>query len=81
MKISKLSCKEVMQHICENLGEEKDSEKCQEIEAHIKKCDCCGKYHTSISKTIDLYKLCKEELSPEGHSRLMECLGLSEFDF
>ena len=37
----KVTCKVVMDHICENLGEDLDSEKCIAIKNHLDECEDC----------------------------------------
>ena len=78
MKEDKASCKEVMYHICDNLGEELNSPKCEAIKEHLEKCDNCKKYYNSIELTIDLYKKYDIQISDEVHDRLMDHLGLKE---
>ncbi len=80
MKINQVSCKEVMHHICDNLGEELDSPKCRAIKEHLENCDNCQKYFSSVDKTIKFYKLYNVEISPDEHRRLLDKLGLSEED-
>lgn len=78
MKEHKVSCKEVMNHICDSLGEELDSPKCVAIKEHLEHCDSCQKYYNSIELTIDLYKKYNINVSDEVHNRLMDKLGLNE---
>ena len=78
MKIEKMKCKDVISHICENLGEEKNSDKCIELKKHLEECPCCQNYYNTVGKTIELYKCCGDELSEDAHKRLMEKLGLTE---
>lgn len=78
MKEDKVGCKEVMHHICDNLGEELDSPKCVAIKEHLEKCDNCQKYYDSIELTIDLYKKYDVQISDDVHDRLMDHLGLKE---
>ena len=78
MKEDKVGCKEVMHHICDNLGEELDSPKCVAIKEHLEKCDNCQKYYDSIELTIDLYKKYDAQISDDVHDRLMNHLGLKE---
>ncbi len=47
MKEDKINCKDVMHHICDNLGEELDSPKCVEIKKHLESCDNCQRYYDS----------------------------------
>lgn len=78
MKEDKVSCKEVMNHICDSLGEELNSPKCVAIKEHLEHCDSCQKYYHSIELTIDLYKKYNINVSDEVHNRLMDSLGLNE---
>jgi len=72
------SCKDVMEHICDNLGEELNSPKCIEIKSHLEKCDNCQHYFNSVETTIQFYKKYNVELSNDAHNRLIEFLGLKE---
>ena len=56
MNEHKPTCKEVMSHICDNLGEELDSPKCIEIKAHLETCENCRHYFKSVETTIQFYK-------------------------
>ena len=40
----KVSCKEVMSHICESLGEDFNSPKCVAIKEHLTGCPDCTNY-------------------------------------
>jgi hypothetical protein len=80
MKQINVSCKEVMSHICDNLGEDMDSPRCRAIKEHLENCDGCQNYFSSVNGTIDLYKEYNAELSKDSHTKLLDCLGLSEFD-
>lgn len=51
-----IECKSVLQHICENLDADLNSQKCREIKAHINKCKNCTAYLDSLKKTIFLYR-------------------------
>jgi len=78
MTENKPECKDVMAHICDNLGEELNSEKCFLIKTHLEDCDNCQHYFNSIETTIEFYKKYNVNLSEEGHERLIEFLGLKE---
>lgn len=73
-----ISCKEVMSHICESLGEDFNSPKCLAIKEHLAECPDCTNYFRSVGKTIEFYKNYDCELSPDTHKRLMDFLGLGE---
>lgn len=72
------TCKDVMSHICDNLGDELDSQKCISIKAHLEKCENCKHYFNSVETTIEFYKKYNVAISDDAHKRLMECLGLNE---
>ena len=78
MKVEKITCKDVMSHICESLGEDLDSPKCIEIKSHLNECPDCSNYFKSVEKTIDFYKKYNVELPPEAHNKLIDFLGLNE---
>lgn len=78
MSDNKVSCKDVMTHICDNLGEELNSPKCVEIKNHIENCDNCKHYFNSVETTIQFYKKYNVNVSEDAHNRLVEVLGLKE---
>lgn len=78
MQEHKTTCKDVMNHICDSLGEDLDSSKCIEIKKHLEECDGCQKYFNSVEDTIKFYKLYNVEISNDAHNRLLDCLGLRE---
>ncbi len=78
MSKNKPTCKEVMTHICDNLGEELNSPKCVSIKAHLEKCENCKRYFDSVETTIQFYRKYNVAVSEEAHNRLVEFLGLKE---
>ncbi len=74
----KPTCKEVMVHICDNLGEELNSAKCVSIKAHMENCDNCKHYFNSVEATIEFYRKYNVELPEEAHNRLLDILGIKE---
>ena len=72
----KVTCKVVMDHICENLGEELNSEKCNAIKNHLDECDDCKNYFNSVEQTIEFYRKYNINLPGEAHERLLNVLGL-----
>lgn len=72
------TCKDVMAHICDNLGEELNSSRCISIKAHLEECENCKHYFKSVETTIDFYKKYNVTISEEAHRRLIDCLGLKE---
>lgn len=80
MSDNKVSCKDVMEHICDSLGEELDSSKCVAIREHLEGCDNCTTYMKSVDTTIKFYKNYNAELSEESHNNLFDMLGLNKKD-
>lgn len=74
----KVDCKLVMNHICENLGEDLNSEKCIEIKNHLDKCPECKNYFSSIEQTIEFYRKYNINLPEDAHQRLLDVLGLNK---
>lgn len=74
----KTTCKKVMNHICDHLGEDLDSPKCVAIKEHLEECENCQKYFSSVENTIKFYKLYDVKISDDAHTRLMNALGLKD---
>ncbi len=74
----KITCQDVMQHICENLGSELNTEKCREIKQHLDNCPECQNYFKSVEITIDCYRRYNVELPDDAHKRLLDFLGLRD---
>ena len=77
-KQAKATCKEVMEHICDNLGEELDSPKCIQIKDHLDNCENCQSYFSSVEKTIQLYRKYEVTIDKNTHTRLIDFPGLDE---
>jgi len=75
---SNVTCKEVMKHVCESLGEDLNSEQCRNIKLHLEECPGCQNYFKTVEKTIDFYRDYNISISDEAHKRLMAKLGLPE---
>ncbi len=78
MNEHKPSCKEVMHHICDNLGEDINSPKCIAIREHLENCPNCQKYFHSIDATISFYKNYNVKVEQGTHNKLFDMLGLTE---
>ncbi|MGE5351674.1 MAG: zf-HC2 domain-containing protein [Acidobacteriota bacterium] len=78
MENNKVTCKEVMNHICDNLGEELNSPRCLEIKEHLENCGSCRSYFNSVETTISFYKKYNVNISDDAHKRLLSFLGLKE---
>lgn len=73
-------CKDVMQHICESLGEDLNSDKCVAIKHHLENCPNCKSYFDSVKITINLYKNYNVEIPKQAHDKLMNLLNLNDCD-
>ena len=78
MKKEEISCKEVMKHVCQSLGEDLDDEKCRDIKKHLDICPNCREYFKSVEITIECYRKYNVEVPEEAHDRLMKMLGLDD---
>ncbi|MDP2304073.1 MAG: hypothetical protein Q8N03_16805 [Ignavibacteria bacterium] len=76
MKKEKVTCRDVMEHVCESLGEDLESPKCRAIKSHLESCSVCQNYFHSVEHTIDFYKLYNVDLPDDAHNRLMKILNL-----
>lgn len=76
----KPTCKDVMNHICDNLGEDLDSPKCTAIKNHMENCGKCQKYYKSINITIQSYKTYEVKITDDIHKNLMDFLNLDDCD-
>ncbi len=74
------NCKDVMQHICESLGEDLESDKCAAIKYHLDNCTDCQKYFNTVGLTINYYKKYNVQITDDIHKRLMSFLDLSDCD-
>lgn len=74
------TCKDVMKHICESLGEDLESDKCLAIKSHLDDCNFCQNYFKTVELTIDFYKKYNAELPKNAHTRLMDFLNLNDCD-
>lgn len=75
-----VTCKDVMSHICDSLGEELQSPKCVAIRRHMDSCDCCKNYFNSVEKTIGFYRDYKVVMPEDAHDRLMKYLDMCDCD-
>jgi predicted anti-sigma-YlaC factor YlaD len=78
MNETKITCKVVMDHICENLGEDLNSEKCIAIKNHLDTCEDCKNYFSSVERTIEFYREYNINIPNEAHERLLDVLGLKK---
>lgn len=76
MSEKKVTCGDVMNHICESLGEELATQRCKEIREHLKECTCCQQYFESVAMTIDFYKNYNFTASDDVCKNLLKKLNL-----
>jgi len=80
MKEEKVTCKKVMKHICDTLGEDFDSERCANIKQHVEECSNCKSYLETVELTIGYYQKYNVNLPEDAHQRLMKFLDLEDCD-
>ena len=73
-----ITCKEVMSHICDNLGEQLNSPRCISIKEHLESCEHCQSYFKNVEMMIEFYKKYNVTLPVDAHNRLLLLLGLKE---
>ncbi|MDP4116032.1 MAG: hypothetical protein Q8903_07850 [Bacteroidota bacterium] len=77
MKENEIKCKDVVNHICESLGEDLNSAQCIAIKKHLGECKNCASYFKTVEMTIDFYKKYNVELPEDAHDKLLKSLGLN----
>jgi predicted anti-sigma-YlaC factor YlaD len=78
MNKNQVTCKDVMHHVCESLGEDLNSSQCAAIKVHLDECQGCQNYFNSVEATIDFYRKYNVEPTKDAHNRLMTLLGLKD---
>lgn len=73
-----ITCKDVMSHVCESLGEELNSPRCIAIKEHLENCTHCQNYFNSVEQTIEFYRSYNVIMPEEAHERLFKLLNLDE---
>ena len=56
MSTDKITCNDVLNHVCENLDEDLQSPTCRSIRSHLNDCAECADYLKSLKTTIELFK-------------------------
>ena len=56
MKLKKINCTSVAEHVCGELDEDINSAACRAIKKHLKSCPNCTAYLDSLKKTVRIYK-------------------------
>jgi len=78
MEQTNLDCKQIINNICENLGEDDNSPNCIAMKKHLENCPNCQSYLKNVTVTIDLYKNYNAEITDEIHNKLLNFLELSD---
>ena len=60
---TKLSCKDILEKLSENIDEELDPGLCDEIDGHMGDCPPCVAFMNTLKKTVKLYNKAGEEVS------------------
>lgn len=56
MRLKKINCKSVAEHVCDELDEDINSAACRAIKKHLESCPNCTAYLDSLKKTVLIYK-------------------------
>jgi predicted anti-sigma-YlaC factor YlaD len=73
---------EVLDQLCETLGEDTGSPACDALRAHLEKCPGCRAYVDSLMKTIGLYRVADDARAPDHlKDRLYRAMSLPSSDF
>lgn len=72
--------KQLIKMICDNLGEDLEKLKTEELKIAVKSSDKCVKLIKSLDLTVECYKKYNVEVTHDMHKRLMDFLGLEEKD-
>ncbi|HPN37433.1 MAG TPA: hypothetical protein PL041_03455 [Melioribacteraceae bacterium] len=78
MKETNKNCSDVINHICENLGEDNNSPNCIALKEHLNNCPNCQSYLKSLKLTINLYKNYNVKVTDSMHNKLVEILELTD---
>ena len=72
--------KKMVEQICDFMGEDIDSPKCQEVADHLNMCPKCKVYFDTVKKTVTLCRNMDEEkkLPKDVNERLFKVLNLED---
>lgn len=56
MRLKKINCTNVAEHVCGELDEDINSAACRAIKKHLNSCPNCTAYLDSLKKTVLVYK-------------------------
>jgi hypothetical protein len=78
MKMNEPNEKQLIKMICDNLGEDLDKLKTDDLKHAVKSSDKCMKLIKSLDLTVECYKKYNVEVSEDMHKRLMDFLGFEK---
>jgi hypothetical protein len=70
--------KQLIKMICDNLGEDLDKLKAEEVKVAVTSSDKCMKLIKSLDLTVECYKKYNVEVTEDMHKRLMDFLGFEK---
>ena len=74
----RIACGQVLDFICEQFGEDDDSERCRAVKKHLENCPDCSSYCDSMEKMIGLYRAAAPTFPEHAKIELLHTLGISE---
>ena len=78
--MASLDHKKMVKQICDFMGEDIDSQACQEVADHLNLCPKCKVYFDTVKKTVTLCRNMDEEkkIPEDVNSRLYKVLNLDD---
>ena len=71
-----VTCRNVLDFICEQFGEDDDSERCRAVKRHLEHCPDCTTYCDSMEKMIGLYRAAAPTFPEHARQLLLSSLGI-----
>lgn len=71
-----MPCRDVLDFICTQFGEDDDSERCRSVREHLARCPDCSSYCDSLEKMIGLYRAASPEFPAQVRDTLLAQLGI-----
>ena len=78
--MSSLDHKKMVEQICDFMGEDIDSQACQEVADHLKMCPACKVYFDTVKKTVTLCRDIDDDkkIPDDVNKRLFKVLNLDD---
>jgi len=74
-----MKCDEFLQRLCDELGENLESDTCADIKAHLDECADCREQINSMRNTVDLFRCIEDKNVPRAiHERLLKILNVED---